>query len=192
VLFQWQTIDLIFKCGVFSKHFWEYRFVSPLTILPSPGVMSNSKYSRGFLGSSKPTFISGLPLNGKWSHSAATFIHFPCCMSLSSFTLSSSSELSLCLLQDKNFITILLSQLLSLLNSFSELTLHSPSFHSSSHNFTRSRHDFDEEGLELRTTKTSLQYSEQRGRTNEHGICVYIAKNRRICCGEAEDKARRL
>jgi hypothetical protein len=58
---------------------------------------------------------------------------------LPAFTLSSSSDLLLCLLPDKNFATISLSQSLSSLNSLPELTLNS-SFHSSSHISSSTNH----------------------------------------------------
>jgi hypothetical protein len=41
-------------------------------------------------------------------------------------------------------------------------------------------------GLELKTENTSSQSSELRGRTTEHGICVYITENDRIFNSWAE------
>jgi hypothetical protein len=103
-------------------------------------------------------------------------------MSLSSFTLSSSSELSLCSLSDKNLTTISPSQSLSSLNS--------SSFHSSSQ-ISSSNHILllgpamilKRKGTNSGHRNTSLQYSKLRGRNNEHGIFVFMAENRRICYG---------
>jgi hypothetical protein len=79
------------------------------------GVQNNSKYSRGLLGSSKSTFMPGLPVNGKRGHSAPNFAYMPGCMLLFSLTFSSSSELMLCSIHDGilTFISLLLLYMLS-------------------------------------------------------------------------------
>jgi hypothetical protein len=89
---------------------------------------------------------------------------------MSAFTLSSSSELSLCLLPDKNFTNISLSQSLSSLNSLSEVTLND-SFHSSSHTFTMSHCDFDRKSSPYNT-----QNKEER-LTYTAYICLHKGKS---------------
>jgi hypothetical protein len=96
---------------VFSKNFWAYRLVSLAITSAIFGVQNNSKYSRGLLGSSKSTFMPGLPVNGKHDRSAPNFAYMPCCMLLFSLAYSSSSELTLCSIHDGIFPFISLSLL---------------------------------------------------------------------------------
>jgi hypothetical protein len=50
---------------MFSKQFWAYQFVSVVVTSTRFDVQNNSEYSRGLMGSSKPTFMPGVPVNGK-------------------------------------------------------------------------------------------------------------------------------
>jgi hypothetical protein len=81
-------LDLSFKLGVFSKNVWAYQFVSVAITSTRFDVQNNSEYSRWLLGSSKPTFMPGMPVNGKCGHLAPDFAHLQCCMLLLSLTFS--------------------------------------------------------------------------------------------------------
>jgi hypothetical protein len=85
---------------VFSKNFCEYRFVSLAITSAISAVQNNSEYPKGLLGSSKSTFLPGLPVNGKRGHSEPDFAHMQCYMLLLSLTFS-SSELTLCCPHDE-------------------------------------------------------------------------------------------
>jgi hypothetical protein len=90
---------------VFPKN-WAYRFASLAITSPMFSVQNNSKYSRGLQGSSKSTFMPGLPANGKCRHSAPEFAYTSRCMLLLSVTFSASSELTLCSTFKEMFIFI--------------------------------------------------------------------------------------
>jgi hypothetical protein len=48
-----------------------YQFVPLAVIFAISGIQNKSKYSRELLGSSKTTFMPGLPVNGKYVYSAS-------------------------------------------------------------------------------------------------------------------------
>lgn len=96
-----------------------------LTIL----TINNLKHSTALLGPSKSKFRSGLLLNGKCGDSMSNFIPVSCFMSLTLLT-SSSSVLTPCLLLDQ----IITFMPLSLLQSLSEILLHSLPYNSSPYN----------------------------------------------------------
>jgi hypothetical protein len=101
-----------FRLGMFSKNFWAYQFVALAITSAISGVQNYSKYSRELQGSSKSTFMQGLPTDGECGCSSPDFCSYAMLHAMLSLTLSLSHD------KIFTFISLLL------LHSLSEISLY--------------------------------------------------------------------